>query len=333
MLLLNNMRLLPQETKILAAVELNADRPIAQIRRETRCRDHTIRYYLERLKSRGIIERRPFLNIYPLGYVDYALYFSMVSGGEKIREEMISNLVLSPQVSWIALLGGDFQYGIAICAKHHREVVQFLNRFSTAYPGAFFDKALSLRVGITIFPRKYLGGDKSSLKPVSFGGSSKAVAIDAKDFQILSTMEHHSYSSDRDLARQLGMPISTLEHRLKRLENEGIIAGCIYRVNAALLGMQHFRLIIYGKGFSSLLRKKLYSFAERHRFITYYIECLGDWDYELGVEVEQAENMVAITEEIYRNFGSEINTIKILPVFGHRKITNFPFQKLENIEI
>ena len=89
--------------------------------------------------------------------------------------------------------------------------------------------------------------------------------------------------------------------------------------------MQQFRLLAYARGVSAELREHLYAFASSHRAITYYIECLGSWDFELGVEVERAEQTTAVVEQIYRNFGPELAALKILPLFQHYKITNFPF--------
>ena len=184
------MKLSDQERRVLAAVELNARKSMRELRRETGFRDHTIRYHLDRLQQRKVVEFKPFINIYPLGYQDYAFYFSLAAEKEVIKEKLIQDLKGSARVSWLGTMGGDYQYGVAVCAKHQQEALQFLYDLSARYPGAVFQKALSLRVSLTLFPRKYLStGGKSGHAPISFGGAPTAASLDGKDFDILSTLE------------------------------------------------------------------------------------------------------------------------------------------------
>jgi DNA-binding Lrp family transcriptional regulator len=320
------MRLLDQERRVLAAVELDAFKSMAEVRRETKFRDHTIRYHLDRMQRRGVIELKPFINIYPLGFQDYAFYFSLAGEKEAAKRNLIQDLKASTHVSWLASMGGDYQYGVSVCAKHHQEVIRFLDALSSRYPGAFFQKALSLRVSLSLFPRKYLGNIKAGQKPISFGGEPTRLDLDDKDLAILAALEHSRFESFREIGRALGMPATTLQHRLSRLEQSGVIAGYVYRVDPAAIDMQHFRLLLYVRGVSAKLRERLYSYSAAHPHVTYYIECLGSWDYELGVEVEKAEQMTAVAEQIYQNFGAELAALKILPLFQHYKIENFPFK-------
>jgi hypothetical protein len=158
------MRLLAQEQRILAALELSALKDMHEVRKETGFRDHKIRYRLDRMIQRGMIEFHPFINLYPLGYVDYAFYFSLASEKETLKQKPLAELIESPHVTWIASMGGDYQYGVAMCAQHHHEVVQFWDTVTKRYPGAIFQKVLSLRVSLSLFQRKYLEGARSSFK-------------------------------------------------------------------------------------------------------------------------------------------------------------------------
>lgn len=320
------MKLNQKERRVLAAIELDARQTPAEIRQRTGYREHTVRYAIHRLLAAGVIRLVPFINVYPLGYSDYAFYFSLAAGTKKQKQALLDGLVQSPHVSWVAKLGGDFQYGFAICARDVTEVMSFLDEISNNYSDVFFEKALSIRVSLTLLPRSYLDSSLPNTKAITFGRTGSQVEIDAKDHLILSALANSNFSSVRDLARSLSMPHTTLEHRIHKLEQSGVIAGYIYQVDARKFGMQLFKLLVFVKGMNTQLRKKLLHFAEAHHSIAHFIECLGNWDYELGVEVENSEDVVTITQELYNEFGKDINTIRVMSIFGHPKVSNYPFR-------
>jgi DNA-binding Lrp family transcriptional regulator len=47
------MKLSPVQAKIIAAAQLNADNPLTKLRARTGCKEHTIRYTLERAREQG----------------------------------------------------------------------------------------------------------------------------------------------------------------------------------------------------------------------------------------------------------------------------------------
>ena len=320
------MKLSEQERRVLHAVELEANAPMERLRKETKYRDHTIRYHLERLIDRGIARKQAFINVYPLGYSDYSIYFSIAAQSTKVSSALMAHLTASPQVSWIAQLGGDYQYGFSICARNTSEVVQYLDKLSEKFPNAFFDKALSIRVSLTLFSRKYLLPAGAPVRSITFGDTGSRAEIDAKDELLLSTLSNTPLTTFRELARRIAIPHATIERRLDALEKQKVIAGYVYQVDASRYGMSHYRLLIYAKGLNRSFGKTLYQFAERHRSITYFLQTLGDWDFELGAEVENNEQVVTLTQELYNSFSSDLNTVKVLPLFGHAKISNFPFK-------
>ena len=54
---------------------------------------------------------------------------------------------------------------------------------------------------------------------------------------------------------------------------------------------------------------------------------MGPWDYVLGVEVENAEAVTAISNAISNKFGSEISTIQLLQLFRHLKYSGYPLSE------
>jgi DNA-binding Lrp family transcriptional regulator len=315
-----------KERKILYSLELEAETPISEVSKNTRAKGHTLRYALSRLIDNNVISKRAFINIYPLGFADYAIYFSLASDKQSTKDALLDYLARSEFVSWLAFFGGEFQYGMAISAQTGAAVQQFLEEISATFPGIFFHKSLSLRLSLTLISRKYLLSGNQQPKTIHFGYGSKTTTIDQKDHLILSSLESYSDWSLRELSLHIKMPLTTLQQRIASLKKRGILEGSIYQVDATKFGMQTFRFLIETKSIDRKTKQALYDFALNHPFICYYIECLGSWDYELGVEVPLGSNAIDTQQEIYKKFGSELISVTILPLFGHLKLKNYPFK-------
>src|SRR5690606_27078842 len=102
----------------------------------------------------------------------------------------------------------------------------------------------------------------------------------------------------------LAIPASTIDLRMRRLSERGVISGHLLAVDCTTYGFQPFKLLIFAKGVNPDLSAGLQKFCERHPNVTYLIECLGTWDYEVGIEVANTEEVTGIMQEIFEEFGN-----------------------------
>lgn len=318
------MRLSEKESTILAAAELRADASMALLRKESGYREHTVRYALKRLTERKVITPVPFINLHRLGLTIYTLFFSIGAEKKGTREGVLKSLMNSPDVLWVGEFGGEYHYGIGFCAKHISPLVEYLNKLSSKHSTFFFDKAIAIQISSTIFPRKYLSSKKFSVKPLTVTYTKEIVKIDETDARILSGLTTYSELSHRQLAMKLKIPLSTLELRVKKLRENQVIAGNVFIAEPGYFQMQAFKLLVFTKGLNMELTGELFKFCSQHRNITYLIDCIGTWGYEIGVEVERPEEVTNIIQEIYEAFTGSINTIKVLTKFRYPKVRWFP---------
>jgi DNA-binding Lrp family transcriptional regulator len=318
------MKISEKEATILASAELRANAPISVLRKESGYREHSIRYALHSLHKRQVITPIPFINLHLLGYSIYHLFFTV--GGEKRGQQdaLIKSLVSSPSVLWVGEFGGEFQYGVGVCGKRLPPLIEFLTTLSSKHGAIFHDKAVSLQVSSTIFPRRYLSNKRFSVSPITVTFDKKEVVdIDALDSKILSGLTTYGHLSHRQLALTLQVPLSTLELRLQKLRARGVIAGDIYAVDAAKFNMESFKLLVYTKGLDAELSSRMFNFCARHKNVTTLIDCIGTWGYEVNVEVVRAEEVTRIIQDMYEHLGSSIHTIKTLTKFRYPKVRFF----------
>lgn len=318
------MRLSDKERSVLAAYELRANAPVHVIRKETGLRDHTIRYALNSLLDRKVITPVPLVNMHALGHMVFNIFFSIGAEKKSEKEALLRALQQEKDVTWVGEFGGEFQYGLAVCSPSMRTVVELLDGLSKRFKRLFFEKSISSQLGTTCYYRKYLAPKRFKVEPLSTGFLKESVEIDALDDRILVALVSYPHFSRRQLSQQMKIPLSTLELRIKKLEEKGVICGYMYAPDPTKMGMQAYKLLVYAKGIDRELSREIKRFAEAHPDIVYVIECLGNWDYEIGVEAARTEEVSDIIQEIYERFGNSVNSVKLLSKFRDLKIRWYP---------
>lgn len=322
-----NIRLSANEKKILSAMDFHAMRPMRELRKLTGLREHTIRYCVKGLEEKGMLSVMPLLNVNCLGLSHYYFFFSLSTVKRSTHAALIDYLVKSEYVSFLCELGGDYQYELTVCARSLSEVENFLSEMARKFGSIFIGKSAGSRMRLIHYRYKYLLESKGSPKTLCWGICDKQEQIDELDHKILSLMSNDKVMSSTGISRLLKIPYSTAEYRLRRLEEHGIIAGYILFVDAEKLGYQYFLVTIYSKGFNVALARKLEDYCLKNPYVRFLLENLGEWDFELGIDTNNPQDVVKIMQELSELFGAEIHTMKSLPVFRYIKVANYPFRE------
>jgi len=321
---MQKIRLSQKEAAVLDATQLEADLTVDEIRKRTKLRDHTIRYAMKRLEERRVFQFAAFIDLARLGYTLHNVFFSISADSKKTREAFLQELQKAEEIVWVAEFGGDFQYAIEICARHITDVRNVLNRLSEKFGHLFFQKAVSTQFSSHLFSRGYFQNKKVRPKVLSISQTPDTVTIDDLDRTVLLALGRAPSDSHRSIAQRLNIPLSTFELRVKRLKKQGVFKGRFLNVEASAFGYGSYKLLVYVKGVSATLGLRLREFCSRHPNCVSLYECFGAWDFELGVEVESPQAVPQIVQEVYDEFGDELNTIQMLTKFRDRKVILFP---------
>ena len=120
--------------------------------------------------------------------------------------------------------------------------------------------------------------------------------IDALDRKILGIVQQDAGQSQTDIGRRLGVPVSTINERLKRLHKSGIIRKTVSLVDPDLVG----------KGTTAFIFVQLQPTEDRSGFFDGIngdpdiVEChhvTGGWNYLLKVRVPTAKAVNRILNE------------------------------------
>ena len=324
------MKLSPRDRSVLHHAQLQADQPVSVLRQSMPFQEHSIRYALQQARRNEVIRSRCFMDLCRLGYSQFEIFFSLSGSLGENGPEFIEALRASDRVSFFGELGGDYQYGVNICAKNLREVSDFFDQLSERYGEIFLEKAIAARMALFFFGNKYLANEPRKVEFLHYRVRKETVEIDEIDQSILYALSNTDFPSRRQLARELEMPLSTLEYRIKRLEERKVIVGYYNHFDPSKIGMQSYLLLVCVKGISRALKDSFFEFCKSHPNIVVLIHCLGNWDFEIVVDVADSNGIIAVTHQVREELGVALHFVKVLPFFSYLKVAEYPFQPEES---
>ncbi len=314
--------------KVLAYFELRANASVVSAAKALKMQNPTVRYQLSRLIDTGVItSKRAYVDINRLGYTSYFIFFSLASSSATLRSRLLKKLIDIPQVVWLCEVGGEFHYGVSIAVRSPREVLAFIESLSNTAPNLIRDKLLSIRVSVTTFPKKYLSSGKLS-KSLLSQGANTVETVDQTSKSVLYFISKPSFDTERMLAEKSGIVPSTFSRKARELEKLKIITGYQYIVDVSKLQRQVYRLLVITLSRDKNLRQRIYKFSENHPLITKFIECLGQWDYELEVEARDNEQISILRAELLESLPDSIDKVIVVPLLKSIPCSMVPFADL-----
>ncbi|MFO0417582.1 MAG: winged helix-turn-helix transcriptional regulator [Pseudomonadota bacterium] len=317
-------KLRQHEAKILEHLELNAQLSSREVAKRLRLREATVQHTLRKLRERGAVQIRPFIDISALGLLDVGIFFSLAITQQRLYSKFMQRLISSPRVTFVHTVAGDFNFLAALHCHSLSEAQEFLHDISKWSAGSVITKSVSPRLRYHQYRRKYLTEVRPKEVALVALNSNKRVELSPDEFKLLAHLSDSNTDSIREAARQLGEPASTIDYRYKQLVEKGIIRGWFYDINDIALTSQRFKLLISCKQLSVELTTAIEAFTRFHPRVTYMLETLGEWDFEIGIECGRTADVMEIISLIYERFPTQISGIRSLTELDSYKFNMFP---------
>ena len=122
------------------------------------------------------------------------------------------------------------------------------------------------------------------------------------------------------MARYLGKSHAYLPHRRQRNSKSSHDQPAIQRMSA----IERFYVLIYLQVVSAEKIQRFFECCRTQPLITYTIKALGEWDYELNVEVADVGEFRALMKELTREFSDIVRQYYALPVSDIHKFMIMP---------
>jgi DNA-binding Lrp family transcriptional regulator len=323
---LGGVKLSETDSAVLAAMRLNADESAIKIAKALRLKQSSVRSSIARLRSCGAIKRYALINISTLGLVEYDITCGLSFRSSTERENFFNYLIKSPQISQVYELGGTYHCFFTVCAKNPIEVDQYLQELGAKFGPVFLNLCLGVTLRYATFPPKYLFPTcKFPRDSVVVSTSKVTIEPDQLDKKLLRALSKYGDASERDLAKILGVPHSTISYRVNKLMKSGTLVGHLNQMDAKNFGHEAFSIALSLRNVTPQLRTAIFEFAKKHPNIIYIVEWIGSYHCCLGVIARDALVASAIVNELYELLGQALNEIILTPIIKIHKAEFYAF--------
>ena len=319
------MRLTERERELIAYFQLAADTSVEAAARDLGYKTHQARFTLQKLHENEVIYPYLIINHHLLGFLQFDVYFSRPHGVGEESSALLNDCLSEQRVPWVVEVGGDYQYGVTVLVRNPAELEVFFNRLSLTHGEVFREKSIVLCLGYSVFRRCYLGYRADDVNRISCFGDGQTVDVDELDKRLITALSLFPTASLNQIASELSESRSTLQYRVDRLREAGVIGAVVYSLNTEKVGIQSFRFFLQLKSFHHEILESLFSFCDELGSVSYLTRCVGAWDFELTLEVEDSNEVTSFRSALQNVLGSHLGSVKSVPVFREQISGPYPF--------
>jgi DNA-binding Lrp family transcriptional regulator len=313
------------ERKVLVGSRFAARESIPILAKRIGVRSHVAQRALKSLRDRGILTPCVVVDISKLGFVDYAVFFSISPESAKLHRKLMRFLVGSIEVPWVVELAGEYHYAFSLICRHISEVDEFLLSLGKSVGVEMIERTVVARTSWTVLSPRYLLAEnsrKSSGYEIYSG--PEVVKYDALDIELLRQLSRPEGPSDAECARALGEAVTTVRYRRRMLERKKVIVSYTFSVDGTLIGRFPHIFLLAVKKPSHELRRRLQAFISAEADSVCLLSCIGAWDYELIIDAASPYSVAEFRRRLFERFSIEIGALRSLTPLKTHKLEPFP---------
>ena len=286
----------------------------------------TLRYRLTTLLDRGAISA--FYTVIDAGQLGCSVHKGLIklhNVDEERVERIIAYLVKHPLINWVVRLDGAFDVSFTLWASTLAEVSSFIDEFKSKFHIYITKVALAVNIEAEFLPREFGGrGRKNLARQARYSVSQSAYRLDDTDLAILRALASDPRAPATEIARTAKVTSETVAKRMANMEEHRIIGGYRLVLDSSLLGEQNFYVLVYLNLVSKDKIEKFVQYCREQLAVNYIIKALGEWDYELNVEVANFLECRTLMMDLTRQFSEIIRDYAAMPVSKIHKFMIMP---------
>jgi len=157
------------------------------------------------------------------------------------------------------------------------------------------------------FIRDYLVDKKlgSDFRKSFFGAVPAPARIDETNWRILNTIANNARMGTVEIGKKVGISADAAADRIKKMEKTGVIRHYNFVPNESIYPFLHYKVLIGFRNSSEQRENDLVEYCMANPNIVYIVKALGPWEFEMDLEVVNAEQF----REIMRNMKSRFHDI------------------------
>lgn len=316
-----------KDRKILAELDFDARQSNSQIGKKVGLSKEVVKYRIDKLIENGIIVRfHAVINYFKLGILKYKLYLRLTNAGKEKMEAIAHYFFSHKKTEWVALTTGrwDLISGFLVnnVNEFDDEVQDVLNKFSDYVQ----EKAVTATLYLAHSTRGFLKKEKNSgiAANVYHTTKDRQEKIDEMDLEILKMIANNARMPVTEIAEKLKTTARVVQYRLGELKKKKIILACRAHLEPRAIGRIFCKAIIYLANATEGRLKSFMGYASSLPGAVWPQKVMGNWDFELDMELESYDKFQEIITEIKEKFPDIIRNHDFCIVSKEFKLDLFP---------
>ena len=321
-----HIRLDKKDWKILGELDVDARQSYSKIAKKVGMSKEVVRYRIKNLENKRVIKGyRFFVNTKKLGYEAFKWYLQLENITDKTLDKLIKELNGHPLVAWVSTLTGRWDLGVAFLCHSPHEFDELANYFLLKYSSQIRESTYTIELDIYNFRRKGLF-KKRNVKEnfLYFGGEQKKMVLKEKELVILNELSKNPTISLVELYKSTKLSVDIIRYHLEKLGAEDLLQGTELDINYEKLGVEWHKIFINRKKLTIENENKFLNFLKHHKNILEIIYCLGQWNTELNIEVNNGLELHQFIMELKNKFPEMIKEYETVKIHQNYKFNFFP---------
>lgn len=316
-----------KDRKILYELDINSRRSNAEIAKKVGLSKQVVGFRIERLlKNKVISSYYTVIDISKLGFTIHKTFLRLQNLDRDNEHDLVAFLKNHQNIVWLASCDGRYDLAFGTWARNMEQLDRTLKELDKHFGGYISERQIATILRGEYFVRDYLVHKKipSSLRESFFGAVPELVKMDQTHWKILVALGNNARTSAVDIAQQCGISADSVSDRIRKLEHAGVIKHYHFVPNEAQFPYLHYKILIGLRHVSEAREKALMEYCRINPNIVYIVKALGPWEFEIDMEVENAEHFRAIMMDIKTHFKDILKDYSALHIYQVHKYNFCP---------
>lgn len=241
---MHNFRLDVKDSKLIAELEQDSRQSASQIAKKIGLSKEVANYRLKKLMDSGFIKGfYAIIDYYRLGFTNYKLVINLVNLEKNIKSEIVAFIKEFPLVECESFIQSNHDLEINIWVKKDSDLNTFYEALLEKFLVYIKTTSFHLIMKIHFLKHDYIHKKRNAESLFS----TDICTIDEDDYKILDFISDDPKIELKKLSQNLGMPITTVSSKLKRLNEKKILRRVIPLLNTNMLGYTTYKIDLYIK--------------------------------------------------------------------------------------
>ena len=315
-----------KDRKILYQLDVNSRQTNSEIARKVGLSKQVVGFRISRLlKENVLLKFYTVIDISKLGFTNHKSFLRLQNVDKEKEAELVDYLKAHPDVVWLASCDGKYDLAFGTRARDMDYLDKALKKIDKKFGEYISERQIATIIRGEYFVRDYLVNKQpSSYRKSFFGAVPQAAKIDEIYWKILVELGKDSRAASVSISKAASISADSVADRIRKLEKAGIVRDYNIVPNEAVYPYIHYKILIGLKNVSEEREKELIEYCRINPNIVYIVKALGPWEFEIDMEVENAQKFRDIMMDIKTRFKDIIKDYSALQIYQVHKYNFCP---------